>query len=612
MRVFFTGLFLFAMFQASFAQSTSVKGNVMDTLEKKPLTNAVISLLQKSDSTLAVFTRSDAKGNFLMEHVQPGKYILLVSYPRFADFGDIVEVKAGADNDLGRIPLTLKSSLLDAVVIRSAGSIRIKGDTTEFIADSFHVKDGATVEDLLKKLPGFQVNSKGEVTTQGQRVGKVLVDGEEFFGDDPTMATQNISAKAVDKVQVFDTKTEQQNLTGITTGNEGKTVNIKLKDDAKKGSFGKAHAASDFTKYVDAKALYNRFVGKKKISLYGTKSDISTGSLNWEDKQKLGMDNDLEYDEISGYYFSFSSGDEFSEWSLRGLPHSYTAGGLFSNKWQEDRNSFNGSYRYNRLATNNESSTLTQNILSTGITYRNKYQNTDGLVQQHSPMLKYEWKLDSLTSFKFSTFLTYKTNRLHSSTQSEFLDSERSRINYSDQGVENNSEKMQQDNQLTYRQMFNKKNRLLIATFRYGTIRDRQNSYVATNTQFYENGLVDSIEIADQQKINRGDSRTMGGKITWSEPLSSTWSLVLEYSLNANNSISHKNTFNKDFSGKYVNLDSAFSNNFELDVLGHSGTTIFKYTDKKLRAAFGAGISLVNLDLKNTDVGTRSLYHFRN
>jgi hypothetical protein len=90
------------------------------------------------------------------------------------------------------------------------------------VADSFKVREGATVEELLKKLPGFQVNSKGEITAQGQRVQKVLVDGEEFFGDDPTMATRNIGAKAVDKVQVFDTKTDQQQLTGMSNGQRGK------------------------------------------------------------------------------------------------------------------------------------------------------------------------------------------------------------------------------------------------------------------------------------------------------------------------------------------------------------------------------------------------------
>jgi hypothetical protein len=161
-------------------------------------------------------------------------------------------------------------------------------------------------------------------------VQKVLVDGEEFFGDDPTMATKNISAKAVDKVQVFDNKSDQQQLTGISTGNEGKTVNIKLKEDQKRGGFGRYSVASDFKQFHDANLLYNRFVGKKKVSVYATKSNTSTGSLNWEDQRRLGM-NDFEFDELSGY-FMFSGGEDetFNSWNLQGMPDAYTAGGLFS------------------------------------------------------------------------------------------------------------------------------------------------------------------------------------------------------------------------------------------------------------------------------------------
>lgn len=304
MRKIICTLFLTVLaFAAVQAQSLQVKGTVTDTAENKTLQHAVVSLLQKKDSTLSYFTRTDKSGQFVVSGVQPGKYVLLVTFPRFADYADEIEVKDN-DAEIGNIALTLKSTLLKEVIVRSGSAIRIKGDTTEFTADSFVVKEGATVEDLLKMLPGFQVNSKGEVVAQGKRVDKVLVDGEEFFGDDPTMATQNINSKAVDKVQVFDTKTEQQNLTGITTGSEGKTINIKLKEDSKKGAFGRFHAGTDFQDYLDAKGLYNRFVGKKKLSLYGTKSNINTGSLNWEDRQKLGIEDDFEYDEINGYYYS--------------------------------------------------------------------------------------------------------------------------------------------------------------------------------------------------------------------------------------------------------------------------------------------------------------------
>ena len=266
-------LFFFSLctITAVSAQNLAVKGTVIDTAENKNVTHAVISLLQKKDSTLSHFTRTDAAGKFRITGVVPGKYVVLVTFPRFADYADEIEV-VDKEVDLGKLSLTLKSTLLKEVIVRSGSAIRIKGDTTEFTADSFAVKEGATVEDLLKMLPGFQVNSKGEVVAQGKRVDKVLVDGEEFFGDDPTMATQNINSKAVDKVQVFDTKTEQQNLTGITTGSEGKTINIKLKEDSKKGAFGKFHAGTDFQDYVDAKGLYNRFVGKKKFHYMAPKA----------------------------------------------------------------------------------------------------------------------------------------------------------------------------------------------------------------------------------------------------------------------------------------------------------------------------------------------------
>jgi len=598
MRKFFTGiaLTLFATI-TSYAQTASIKGTVTDTVERKNLANSVVTLLKKSDSTLVKFTRTNSRGEFLILDVPASSYILQITFPKYADFADEVTLKPSETLELPVVPLTEKAVLLKEVIVKSTGAIRIKGDTTEFIADSFKLKEGATVEDLLKRLPGLSVNTRGEITAQGKRVDKVLVDGEEFFGDDPTMATQNISARAVDRVQVYDTKSDQQQMTGVSSGTEGKTVNIKLKEDSKKGAFGKAHLASNMNDLVDAKALYNRFVGKQKMSLYGTKSDISTGSLNWEDRQKIGIENDFEYDEIGGYYFSFGSNDEFNDWSLRGLPKAYTAGVLYSNKWNGEKNNLNTSYRYNRLATINEGSTLTQNILPNSVTYRNKFPTTEGLNQQHAVTGKYEWKVDSLTSFKFTTLGVYKTNDLLSDTYSEFLDESHQPINVSDQHRDNHTERAQSDNQLTYKQLFNKKNRLLIATLRFGVIHDDQKGIIQTNTRFYKNNSLDSVDIGDQQKIFKGDSRTFGSKIAFSEPLAGNWNVVIDYAFNINASGSDRNTFNKSNNGKYEVLDSLYSNNFDLDAYAHSSSAILKYVDKKLRLAFGSGISTTKLRL---------------
>lgn len=602
--------FVFLFCIAAQAQQAAIRGNVSDSSEKRNLHLAAISLLRKSDTTLVSYTRSDAIGKFVLPKTDTGQYLILVTYPRFADYMEKIEVKT--DTDLGNVFMTLKSKVLEEVIIRTGSAIKIKGDTTEFVADSFRVKEGATVEDLLKKLPGFTVNSKGEIVAQGKKVDKVLVDGEEFFGDDPTMATQNISAKAVDKVQVFETKTEQQQLTGMTTGNEGKTVNIKLKDNAKKGAFGKVIAGTDFNKYIDSKILYNKFVGKKKFSVFGTRTNINAGSLSWEDRQKLGIENDAEYDELSGYYFSFGGSDDFNDWSLRGLPDAYTAGALFSNKWNADKHNVNISYRFNSLGTTNIGTTLTQNILPTGLNYSNRYTNKNALNQQHSVNGKDEWKPDSLATFKIVTTNTFKTSHSTGTDIGEFLNASRDTINRSFRNYDNSTSRNQTDNQLTYKQLFKKKNRIWQTVLRYGVTDDENDGLNNTRIRYFNNGVFNNADTIDQQKLFNGRSTTYGVKSTFSEPLSATWMLVVDYAYNKNNSVSKRNTFEKGFNDKYEVLVTDFSNNFELDAFSHSGNAIFRYTGKKLRLGLGSGVSTVKLGLQNLDNNSFNKYNFLN
>ncbi len=202
-----------------YAQHASVSGTIKDTINKENLGNTVISLLRAKDSVLTTFTRSKRDGSFALNHIDSGRYVLLVTYPRFADYLDNIFISDTSQVNLGNIPMTLIANLLKEVVVRQQiAAIRIKGDTLEFKADSFKVREGAAVEDMLKKLPGIQVDKDGKITAQGEKVDKVLVDGEEFFGDDPTIATKNIQADAIDKVQVFDKKSDQATFTGIDDG----------------------------------------------------------------------------------------------------------------------------------------------------------------------------------------------------------------------------------------------------------------------------------------------------------------------------------------------------------------------------------------------------------
>lgn len=200
-------------------KTAGIKGLIIDTLNKQNLSNATIAILQKKDSVLVSFTRSLKDGSFELKNLPEGQHIVMISYPNYADYVDVLSLNKNKITDLGKLPVITKATLLQEVIVKQrVSAIRVKGDTTEYKADSFKVSANADVQELLRKMPGIQVNSKGEITAQGERVKKVLVDGEEFFSDDPAVVTKNLRADAIDKVQAFDKKSDQAAFTGIDDG----------------------------------------------------------------------------------------------------------------------------------------------------------------------------------------------------------------------------------------------------------------------------------------------------------------------------------------------------------------------------------------------------------
>jgi len=158
----------------AFSQNITIKGSLLDSTEKKNLTNSVIVVMRKADSVMVGFARSDKAGNFILKKVPEGKSIIMITHPAYADYIDEMDITATSPVDLGKIFMIQKSQLLQEVIVSNAGAIRIKGDTTEFKADSFHLKAGSTVEDLLKKLPGIQVDKKWQDNGPGTSCTKSI------------------------------------------------------------------------------------------------------------------------------------------------------------------------------------------------------------------------------------------------------------------------------------------------------------------------------------------------------------------------------------------------------------------------------------------------------
>ncbi|HMI04752.1 MAG TPA: carboxypeptidase-like regulatory domain-containing protein, partial [Pedobacter sp.] len=342
-----------------------VKGSVTDSMATYKLVNTTITLLHQKDSTLVKYTRADAEGSFTLNSLKPGKFILLVTYPGYADYVEEFALdSAHSSRDFGKLNLILKATLLADVIIKGkAAAIKIKGDTTEFNAGSYNITPNSKVEDLLKQLPGIQVDKDGKITAQGETVNKVLVDGEEFFGDDPTLVTKNIRGDMVDKVQLYDKKSDQATFTGIDDGEKTKTINIKLKEDKKNGYFGKAEAGIGTDKFYQNQIMFNAFKGKQRIAGYGIFGNTGQTGLGWSDSDKYSGNNNMEV-MADGGIMMFNDGDEFSSWDGRyngqGIPAVNNGGLHYENKWDSDKYALNTNYKVGQMNVEGTRNTLSQ------------------------------------------------------------------------------------------------------------------------------------------------------------------------------------------------------------------------------------------------------------
>jgi hypothetical protein len=599
--------------------SVLINGKIKDTLEKKTLSNASILLLRQSDSILVQYTRTDKTGNFTLQHIPPGHYLLLVTYPAYADYADSLIVKDSSDISLPPIALVLKSKLLEEVIVNgSKGAIHIKGDTVEFKADSFHTQAGATVEDLLKKLPGIQVDRNGKITAQGQKVQKVLVDGEEFFGDDPTLVTQNLRADMVDKVQIFDKKSDQAAFTGIDDGQKTKTINLKLKDGKKNGYFGKVTAGAGTDGYYDAQAMVNLFKKKQKMAAYGIISNTGKTGLNWQERDNYGQSvmGMADYDENTGYFSVNMPGDDLNSWDGRyngqGFPTVKTGGLHYNDKWDDDRQSFNGNYKIMQLDVSGNSSTNSQYILPDTLYYNRQKQVFRNQILRHSLDGSYELKFDSTSSLKIMADGGTDHKTTSSSNSSEALAIDSSLVNQNSRTSTAISDSRIVNSNLLWRKKLPKKGRTLSVNLRENYTRSSTNGYLNSTTSFYSGGIFSHDSLIDQYKEYHTENTLLDSKITYTEPLSNISFLSANYGLSVNNSQSDRSSFSKSNDGKYTALDSLYSNNYQFNVFTQQGGLTYMLIKKRLRFNAGTNLGFTNFHQRDLQKDTMAKRQFIN
>ncbi|WP_316810354.1 outer membrane beta-barrel family protein [Pedobacter heparinus] len=588
-------------------QRYTLKGSVTDTMATYKLVNTTITVLNQKDSTLVKFSRANEDGNFSINAPRPGKFILLLTYPGYADYVEEFALdSAHALKDFGKLNMILKATLLEGVIIKGkTAAIKIKGDTTEFDAGSYTIQPNSKVEDLLKQLPGIQVDKDGKITAQGQTVNKVLVDGEEFFGDDPTLVTKNIRGDMVDKVQLYDKKSDQAAFTGIDDGEKTKTINIKLKEDKKNGYFGKVEGGIGTDKFYKSQAMFNAFKGKQKFSVYGIAGNTGQTGLGWGDKDKYGS-SDMQVSDDGGFYFN-GGGDDLENYNGRyngqGIPSAYSGGLHYENKWNSDKEIINSNYKIGSISVEGTRDNLTQNNLPSGLINSSSNQKFDNFMFRQKLDATYTISLDTSSTLKVSVNGTLKNSKTRDDFTSSSSREDNSPLNSGIRSLSNDGDQQLFNATALWTKKLKKKGRTLSVNLSEAVNKNDTKGFLnSTNEFFNEQGTRDSIQTVNQYKTNHSTSSVFNTNITYTEPLSKTLTLAINYALNVNNSNSNRKSFNQSASGQYDVFDSQFSNDFSLDQLSNQGGATFNYNKKKTIITFGTKVSAV--DFKQFDAYT--------
>lgn len=503
----------------------TIKGIASDT-SGADMPFATVMLLNPTDSTLVNFTRADDKGGFAFKNVKNSPYLLKISYVGYIPFLQYLPASTTEINDVGTLRMKIINTQLMEVVIKAAKStLSIRGDTIEYDASSFKVPPGSTVEDLLRRLPGIEVDADGNIRAQGRSVDRVYVDGKTFFGDDPKAATKNLGAETISKVQVYNEKSEQAKLTGVDDGKKEKAMNLELKDEYKKGSFGKITGAIGTEERWAARGNYNRFNSKEQFSVIAYGNNINQTGVNWEDYGEFkgqstfgSRDNgDFGFSGGGGRYFYFGGDDDipFNYFDGRGFTKNFGSGVNYN--FDNKKTKFNSSYFYNQTDL-----ALDQFGFRQTFTPTNSYFNTDTLNKSdfrgnHSVSARLEQEIDSnnVLILKVSSRLSASET---ADMQDQFFSEDQRALNI------NNSTKLNSGRASAtaiYRHKFKKKGRSFAASSGYSySNTDGKDNLFSLNDFFEANDFDQQIR---QINNNNTNAQQVKASVLFTEPLSKKW-----------------------------------------------------------------------------------------
>ncbi|QPH38399.1 outer membrane beta-barrel family protein [Pedobacter endophyticus] len=562
-----------------YAQKTgSVSGRIIQSKDKKPLDFASVAIKNLSDSTTVGAMSTTEDGKFAYKGLKPGAYRLYAAFLGLKNSTKDFAITADkSDINIGDIILEGGAIDLETVEIKAeVPPIVVKKDTLEFNASSFKVIENAVVEDLLKKLPGVEVDKAGTVKAQGETITKVRVDGKEFFGNDPLLATRNLPADMIDKIQIIDELSDQAQFTGIDDGSRTKIINITTRKDKKNGYFGNSTAGYGSNNRYDVNANVNRFNQDKRLSVVAQFNNVN--------KQNFGG--------------GLGGGNGGNNGGRGGITDTKAGGFNFSDEYA-DETEINLSYFVNKSDNLILRNSVTQNLLGdvTTVFNNNQVNTSDRLNHRLSFMV--DTKLDSLTSLRIQPNISYTDNKsLNNSNYSR--DYKRYMINGT-QALSNRSTAPSISNNILLRKKFMRRGRTLSLNLNTNLNNNDAANYNNNSEGRTDSGGVVTPKLTNQFNDQESESLSQSTRLVYTEPLSKTLSLEFNYQNAYNHNTSDRFTYNYNPATlQYDLLDATYSNAYENTILTNSAGFSFNKNAQKYN--WNLGMAVQNTDRTNNNI----------
>lgn len=545
---------------------TTFKGIVEDETGL-PIPGATLMILDANDSTLVQFGSTDAQGTFSIRNVPKGDYLLHVTFLGMAPLYQPITSGLTEENDLGKLQMIQEDKLLKEVQVKADYvPVEVKKDTITYNADAFQTQPNAVVEDLLKKLPGIEVAADGTIKAHGEEVKNIYVDGKEFFGSDPKMATKNLPAQALKKVKVYDKKSDMSEFTGVDDGTREKTIDLQLREDFKEGLFGTAEAGYGTDDRYNAKASVNRFTKTSQLSFLGQLNNINQQGFTFSDRMNFmggmrGMTGGGGGGGGRSQDFSIGQDVPISDGTSNGLTTSGAAGINFN--WQKSKKfNIRSSYFFNDVEKDLLQRSYRQNLSDDPFDTDEKSENnTENLT--HSIALNSDIKPDSLQQVKINARLSFgngnglDTSLLQNIVPVNILE------NQSRTATDGTSDNYSLNAGATYVRRFGNKGRNVSLSSTVTSGNQNNEALLKALTEYFTSGNTDALE---QEQYTLSDNVRVDAQVSYTEPLKKRRFVEVSYNFN---------TLDADYDHKVNDIENMIP--VINDTLSNFYSSIFQY-----------------------------------